>query len=261
MAVILLASATGSPGVTTTALGLTLAWPRAVMLLDADRDAGQSVLAGYLAGCDATGRALHHLIQPYRQGVSLRPALRANLMPLNDAASFLPGFTHPAAAAGFEPVWPSLGVEVAALDDENTDVLLDCGRVRNGLPQGLLDCAVLLLLVARSSLRSLAGVSAAMRSLRETTVPASAEVALLLVGPDHPYSATEIGDQFEIPIAAVLPWSPDEAAVLSDGAAPLRRRGGDTLTKAFQTAARTVSDRALRRQNLLRADPLLGVTA
>ena len=50
MAVIALTSASGSPGVTTTALGLTLLWPRAVLLVEADPTGGSGVLAGFFRG-------------------------------------------------------------------------------------------------------------------------------------------------------------------------------------------------------------------
>ena len=40
MALIVLTSASGSPGVTTTALGLALTWPRPVLLVEADPTGG-----------------------------------------------------------------------------------------------------------------------------------------------------------------------------------------------------------------------------
>ena len=50
MSSIVLTSASGAPGVTTSALGLALAWPRASVLVDADRAATPTVMAGYLHG-------------------------------------------------------------------------------------------------------------------------------------------------------------------------------------------------------------------
>ena len=50
MAVIALASASGSPGVTTTALGLAMLWPRPVLLVEADPTGGSGLLAGYFRG-------------------------------------------------------------------------------------------------------------------------------------------------------------------------------------------------------------------
>ena len=49
MAVVTLFSASGSPGVTVSALGMALAWQRHVMLVDADPTGSSAVLAGYLA--------------------------------------------------------------------------------------------------------------------------------------------------------------------------------------------------------------------
>src|SRR5690349_21501210 len=50
MAVIALTSASGSPGVTTTAVGLSLLWPRPVLLVEADPTGGSGILAGYFRG-------------------------------------------------------------------------------------------------------------------------------------------------------------------------------------------------------------------
>lgn len=75
MAVIVLTSATGSPGVTTTALGLALTWPRHVLLADCDREPGQAVQAGYLRGMDHGGRGLMTLAHLHREGTLLAPEL------------------------------------------------------------------------------------------------------------------------------------------------------------------------------------------
>ena len=53
MALIVLTSASGSPGVTTSAVGLALTWPRPALLVEADPTGGSSVLAGYLRGLTA----------------------------------------------------------------------------------------------------------------------------------------------------------------------------------------------------------------
>ena len=50
MAVIALGSAAGSPGVTTSALGLALTWPRPVLLIEADPTGGSAMLAGFFRG-------------------------------------------------------------------------------------------------------------------------------------------------------------------------------------------------------------------
>ena len=56
MAIVVLGSVSGSPGVTTLAVGLALAWPRSVVLADCDPGAHQAVLAGFLAGQSSAAR-------------------------------------------------------------------------------------------------------------------------------------------------------------------------------------------------------------
>jgi hypothetical protein len=217
-------------------------------------------------------------MQPYRQGVGLRAGLAHNLIPLRGnavagaanatatlwvkkakhtnvvehPASFLPGFTHPAAASVFEPVWASLGIELNALDADGVDVLVDCGRIGIGLPAGLLDVATLVLLVGRSSLRSLAGLEAQLKSV--TAARTAAEVGLLLVGPGRPYSVAEINKQFAVPVMATLPWSSDEAAVLSDGIFRFRHRRDTALGQAFIAVAAAIQKQARQRRELLHSE-------
>ena len=62
MAVIVLASASGAPGVTTTGLGLAMCWPRPVVLVDADPVGGSAILAGYLQGTVSHNDAMVSLV-------------------------------------------------------------------------------------------------------------------------------------------------------------------------------------------------------
>ena len=48
MALIVMFSAAGSPGVTASALGVALTWPRPVLLVEGDPTGGSAVFAGYL---------------------------------------------------------------------------------------------------------------------------------------------------------------------------------------------------------------------
>jgi hypothetical protein len=76
MALIVLTSASGSPGVTTTALGLALTWVRPVLLVEADPTGGSGSPAGYFRG------------QAAPTTVTDRPRVRA---PLRDAGAGDPG--------------------------------------------------------------------------------------------------------------------------------------------------------------------------
>ena len=72
MALLILTSASGSPGVTTLGVGLALTWPRSVLLADCDPGAHQSVLAGYLAGRSAGGKGLLRVAEAHRDRRPLR---------------------------------------------------------------------------------------------------------------------------------------------------------------------------------------------
>ncbi len=71
MVMVVLAAASGAPGVTTTSLGLVLSWPRNVLLADCDRTPSQAIQAGYLGGADLGGRGLGQLAKAHREARSL----------------------------------------------------------------------------------------------------------------------------------------------------------------------------------------------
>ena len=66
MALIVLTSASGSPGVTTTALALALTWRRPALLVEADPTGGSAVLAGYFRGRAAPTDSLIDLAFAHR---------------------------------------------------------------------------------------------------------------------------------------------------------------------------------------------------
>jgi hypothetical protein len=91
MAVIALGSAAGSPGVTTSALGLALTWSRPVLLIEADPTGGSAMLAGFFRGTTAHTAGLIDLAWAQREGLLIE-ALAELPMPIPDSsASVLPG--------------------------------------------------------------------------------------------------------------------------------------------------------------------------
>lgn len=251
MAVIVLCSATGSPGVTTTALGLALAWPRDVLLADCDRDASQPVLAGYLRGLDAGGRSLVGLAQVYRESGSLATEVTRHSVQLTKDDEVrrlhLPGFTSAGTARLFEHVWGPLGEALASLDSRGMDVIVDAGRItHHGLPLALLASADAVLVCTRSSLPALAGLRIHLATLVDqlASLPVPVPLGLGVVGPDRPYSSAEIAAQFELACWLRLAWDPRNAAVLSDGSPQPRRFG--SFTGALRADAKAVADRVLR---------------
>ncbi|RLP08569.1 hypothetical protein [Propionibacterium australiense] len=255
MTLVLLCSATGSPGVTTSALALALGWPRSVLLVDCDRDPAQAVQAGWLHAAPLASRGLVDLAQAHRELQPVAPLLWGRTVDLLDAGRggpdeqapgpgpvrrFLPGFTHPGSAVVFEPVWAELAEALAALSGSGVDVIVDAGRIgRTGLPRPLLAAAGAVLVVVRSSLRSLAAARLHLDGLRETILDtaAGAEPGFLVVGPGMPYSNAEIAHQLGLAVVADIGWRPDQAAVLSDGLPAPRRFEQRGLMRSARAAA------------------------
>ena len=247
MAVLVLCSATGSPGVTTTALGLALGWPRDVLLADCDRDPSQAVQAGYLRGMDHGGRGLMALAQVHREGAALATEVWRQALPLTSGEDtrrrFLPGFASAGASRLFEHVWGALGEAFESLDEGGTDVLVDAGRVSpHGLPLGLLTVADAVLLTTRTGLRALAGVRIHLSMLADQVraLPSARDVGLVVVG------SGEIAAQFGVPCWAEVGWDPRSAGVLSDGDPEPRRFRDSSFLGGFRSEAKSIADRVGR---------------
>ncbi|RXW32695.1 hypothetical protein [Propioniciclava flava] len=226
MSSIVLTSASGAPGVTTSALGLTLAWPRASVLVDADRAATPTVMAGYLHG-QAAGAGLEAILQAHRERSALPEALKAIVRPLpplpGDEAprALLTGFTHLGAIDLFDPVWPPL-LDAFEMNVE-ADIIIDAGRTgHRGLPDPLVREADLVVLVCRTSLIALSGLRPHLAAL--AAIAKVGATGLVLVGPRRPYAADEVAEQFGVPVLAEIAWDPVAADELHAGPGGLGRR-------------------------------------
>lgn len=229
MTMIVCLSAGGSPGVTTTALGLALAWPRDVLLADCDPHPSQAVLAGYLRGLPAGGRGLGSVMQAYR---AMEPESASRLLDhtvsLADDPShtrrFLPGFTHPRSAMLFAGYWGQLVRQFDEVQGTGTDLLIDCGRLdAEGLPGPLLERARQVVVVTRSNLPALAALRLTLPELRAALQNVGAELRLVVVGGGQPYSAAEIANQLDVGLLADLPFDQVSARVLSEGTPSSRK--------------------------------------
>ena len=257
MAVFTLASATGAPGVTTCALGLALAWPRDVVLVDADRCVSQALVAGYFGGLQTGGRGLTSVAQSYRDGLDLADDLPSHFVafPTNGKTPpgsiqrwFVPGFARPGSAQLFEPVWPELAPALAELDRLGIDVIVDAGRWGpQGTPPDLMANTRCLALVTRPQLRALAGLRLYLPDARAAIESVTGcSIGLFVIGGGDPYDGAEIGTQFGLPIWGDLPWQPADAAALSDGAPTRRKASNRPLARAFEDTAATLRDLAGR---------------
>lgn len=247
MSVVVLASAHGAPGVTTSALALLAVWPlvrpeRRVLLVDAD-PAGSGLLTGPLrAGVPDTA------------GVSVLAAARPPLaaeqviscaVGLDETSTrmVLPGVADPLQARPLTATWSAL-VDVARdLSTTGVDVVVDVGRLGHRYePTPWLAEADVLLLVVRGDLASVLPGAAAIRSLAPVRAARSAPAGLV-VDPG-PYTSGDV--EAALGVGEVLPLPRDEwaAQALMDGAARGVRFGRTPLMRSARAVVQRLVELA-----------------
>jgi len=202
MTMTVLCSATGAPGVTTTALALAWVWPwvrpdRRVLVVDADA-AGSGILPGYLHVGTAPGGGVLALAAE-RTALSAETVFEHSIaLDPGDQRVLLTGVTDPGQARTARAVWTGLGEVAAELDSVGVDVVVDVGRLGHRYePSALLEHAQVVALVLRSTLPSVAGAAGALRRLREMRGPGSSTTAVL-IGDGQPYTAREIARELSV---------------------------------------------------------------
>ena len=244
MAVIALTSAKGSPGVTTTAVALTLIWPRPVLLVEADVSGSSSILAGYFGGRVKHDRGLVDLAAAHRKG-RLSTGVRDAAIAIGDRgnAKFLPGLTNSAQVGTVAQLWEPIAVVLRGMDANGVDVIIDAGRLGvTGGPTPLLREADATVLVTRTDLPAIAAARARAGLLREdlTSRGAGADTMWsLLVGENRPFGRREVNARIGLPVAATIDWDPAAAEVVSHGKAPANEKKftGSGFVRSMRTAA------------------------
>lgn len=232
MAIIALASAAGSPGVTTTAVGLALLWPRPVLLVEADPTGGSAILAGYFRGS-----------HPYDVGIvelaltaaPLSDALRDVARPIpGTQVSFIAGTRSRGQANALHEVWNPLAEALTELESNGQDVIVDCGRL--GLahgPEPLAQGADLTLLLSRTDLPSLSAARTWADFVSQPG-PAVRQAGLLLIGEGKPYSAAEVRTVVDLPVIAAIADDSAAAAVFHRGSEPPRNFDSGPLVRSLR---------------------------
>lgn len=257
----MLTSCSGSPGVTTLAVGLALTWPRPVLLVDGDPGAHQAVLAGYLTGRSAGGKGLLRVAEAHRDRRSLREVVVDQCLPLaaggDQRRLFLPGFTRPGSAVHFGAVWEDLADTFDRLADVELDVLVDGGRLTTpgALPPALVERAALTVVVLGSTLRSVMAARVHLPTVTELTGGSRdgrGRSGLVVIGGGRPYAAGEIGRALGAEVLGQLPHDPAAAAHFSDGAPQHRRFESAPLVRALRACASTFAATLQRSTDLVR---------
>ncbi|WP_407345025.1 hypothetical protein [Pengzhenrongella phosphoraccumulans] len=222
MSLIVLTSASGSPGVTTAALGLALTWNRPCLLVEADPTGGSAVAAGYLRGSIKPPEAMIELALAQQDGQPLLDTLaQVSLELAGSVMRYVPGTRSHEQARSLVGLWAPLAVALRSLDDTGQDVVVDAGRLGLfGSPVPLIEAADLALLVVRTDLVALSAARSWAETLRERfdRAGASGSLGVLLVGERAPFSAREVSQVLSLPVVATVAWDTEYAAVLSHGA-------------------------------------------
>lgn len=237
MAVIALTSASGSPGVTTTAVALAVSWPRPVLLVDADPTGGSAVLAGFLRGvCEYETGLVEIALSPLDVADALRDAVR----PLAGNSSFIAGTRSHTQSPALRELWEPLGIGLAELESTGTDVIVDAGRLGlAGSPQPLLDSADLTLLVTRTNLPAVAAARSWAETVREPGI-GWRRAGLLVIDAGRPYRSAEVATVLQMPVVAEVPDDPTAAGVYHRGATPAKRFETGSYVRAVAAAVNAI---------------------
>ncbi len=244
MALIVLVSANGSPGVTVTALGLDQAWPRPTVLVDADPTGAYAIPAGYFRGAELpTEATIVDLAMSHRHG-TLSEDLPRTVMPIpGTTVQFLRGTLRHTQARALDGLWEPLAAVLKSLERTGQDVIVDAGRLGlEGSPTALISAADLVLLTTRSNLPAQVAAKSWADTLRDMPERGGAEASLaaVLVGPNDPFTPSEVSKVLRMPVIATVAWDEQSAAVFSRGAVPPRRFNNSKLSKSLRAAAQAI---------------------
>ncbi|MDR1808767.1 MAG: hypothetical protein LBR33_12795 [Propionibacteriaceae bacterium] len=249
MGVLTLCSAGGSPGVTTLGVGLALAWPRPVVLVEADPTGASGVLPGYLQGRQVPQQSVIDLAIAHQQG-RLADAVLAAAVPFgaDSQASLIPAVRSHRQAAAMAGTWEPLLDALHGLAAAGVDVLLDAGRLGlEACPLPAVTRASLALLVTRSTLPAVATARVWAPWLAEMGVENGVAAGLAVVGGGRPYPAREVGRYLKLPVLAEFPFDAAGARPFAEGTASRRWRRSP-LARALRSEAKGLAEQVAARE-------------
>lgn len=242
MAVIVMTSFAGAPGVTTAATALAVHWPRPVLLVEADTNAVSSLMTGFFrSNLRTTDGGIEKLAFAFSRdsleaedlldpdyGLSIPvhdlppiPTMPIPAIPDGHKMWVIPGFVNLGVVEGVRSLWAKLPRLLGALADGGIDVIVDLGHLDiddDRLP--LVDTADRVVVSATASMVDL------NRTYRRLELPDLNDRArapgserywtLLNTTVSERISAREFSTHV-LPVLATLPHDPSGAAVFSHG--------------------------------------------
>ncbi|NED96852.1 hypothetical protein G1H11_16215 [Phytoactinopolyspora alkaliphila] len=257
MTVIALTSTRGAPGVTTAALALTFAWPRAALFVEADVSGSSSVNAGHLRGQADPEPNIVDLAVAYRNNALTFDALHraAQELPLDSSRIFLAGLANSSQRSAFTPAfWEALSALLTTMPNHGIDVIIDAGRHgMRAAPEPLLQGADLVCVVTRTRLDPIVSVTANAAEIRGAADVATDRVGVIVVGDGQPYSARDVARTSGLPVWATMSWDPVNADRLSGGKdiASRARFDKSPLMRSARSAVNELTNVANRRERVL----------
>src|SRR5664279_5411144 len=256
---IAMVSSKNSPGATTTALALTLAWPRPALLAELDPRGGD-ILWGYGRGQNVggagllrlqlTSRSLSAVESVWSEVIELPGPALANGPGVDHRRWWLPGLTEPRQVGTVN--WDLVLRMLRAVDD-GADVVADCGSVYGSperIPKTAWAGADLVVLTVRPTL---AGVHAARNAagiLREDLMTSGLgpdRLVSVVVGCAYGYPLGQVVDELQdcAPVLGDLPYDPDAADTLGGLRDQRARFARSSLLKHAGKIAASIGSRVL----------------
>jgi hypothetical protein len=216
---------------------MTLAWPRPVLLVEADPTGGSLVL-GYAAGTDVGGRNLTGVrVAARRSGMAA--AIWANVVTLGKDRWLLPGVETGRQAEALD--YPAIAAALAGI---GVDVIIDAGRIPAPVRHDALWATADVVLVATgSTLPAVHAAQAAAAVAREALGDSASDLRSVIVGPGRPYSERDIRAAMSdvAPVAGVLAWDPTAAGALVDALPAPRQMASTPLMRSATKLATSLA--------------------
>lgn len=237
---IALVSGKGAPGVTTTALALTMAWPRPALLVELDPTGGD-VRLGYGQGIRTDGRGLTMLRDERRSNLAAR--LWDNVLQLegHEHRWWLPGVDHPRQARLMD--WTKIADLLTESGGLGVDVIADCGTYwTERPPRQVWQAAILVGLIVRPTVPGVATAritaEALVADLETGGLGADRLVGIPVGGGSGvaPYPVRDVREALpSLPIPTSIAWDRRGADILT-GISPARRRPSKLMKQAAAAA-------------------------